>query len=170
MTGFVPLRTHRLRRRAAVALVLGFGMAGWPAAVAGQNRDPGEVLEEASRRYEALTGFCASFQQSLEVPLLRQTTNSAGTLCQAKPNLLAMRFSEPAGDVVVADGEHFWVYYPSSDPVQVIRFDMGEHPGGIDFHEEFLGSPAERYTLSYVGEEPVGGTGGLAIARRACGP
>lgn len=145
------------RRTTAVAVTVAVGLAGWASPAVGQTRDPAGVLEEASRRYSSLSGFCAQFQQRLEVPLLRQITDSAGTLCQAKPNLLAMRFSEPAGDVIVADGEHFWVYYPSSDSVQVIQFEMGAHPGGIDFHEEFLGSPGERYDVAYVGDEPVDG-------------
>ena len=146
---------------AFVLTLLGFGTMAGP--VMGQIRDPAEVLEYASQRYQDLSGFCAHFEQSLEVPLLRQTTNSEGSLCQAKPNLLAMRFTDPAGDVIVADGEYFWVYYPSSDPVQVIRFTMGAHPGGIDFHEQFLASPAERYTLDFRGEAPVNGVMALVV-------
>jgi outer membrane lipoprotein-sorting protein len=146
-----------------LSLMVTLGMAGGPEEVSGQVRDPVAVLEEASQRYGALSGFCARFEQSMEVPLLRQTTNSEGSLCQAKPNLLAMRFSDPAGDVIVADGEFFWVYYPSSDPIQVIRFDMGSHPGGIDFHEEFLASPADRYTMDFVGEDAVNGAMAFVI-------
>lgn len=154
----------------SLALMVISGLFGGLEPAAGQVRDPAEVLEEASRRYQSLSGFCAHFEQSLEVPLLRTTTDSEGSLCQAKPNLLAMRFSEPAGDVIVADGEFFWVYYPSSDPKQVIRFDMGAHPGGIDFHQEFLASPAERYSLDYVGEDPVNGVMALVVSLVPKGP
>jgi outer membrane lipoprotein-sorting protein len=68
-----------------------------------------------------------------------------------------MRFSDPEGDVVVADGESFWVYYPSSDPRQVLQFDMETHPGGVDFHREFLEAPGGKYELEYLGEESLSG-------------
>jgi outer membrane lipoprotein carrier protein len=114
-------------------------------------------MEEASSRYREVQSFCASFSQTLSVPLLDQTTRSAGSLCQERPNLFAMRFTEPRGDALVADGQWFWVFYPSSDPRQVLQFDMGARPGGVDFHREFLESPGEKYELTYLGEETVGG-------------
>ncbi len=115
------------------------------------------LLEEAGSRYRDVQAFCAGFDQSMEVPLLGETTYSRGTLCQAQPNLFSMRFSDPPGDVVVADGEFFWAYYPSVDPVQVLRFPMGVRPGGIDFQREFLQDPGAKYELVYVGEETLHG-------------
>lgn len=111
------------------------------------------LLEEAGERYRNVQSFCADFQQALYVPLLRETTQSAGTLCQKKPNFFAMRFTDPLGDVLLADGESFWVYYPSSDPRQVLQFSMETQPGGVDFQRDFLESPGEKYELSYEGEE-----------------
>lgn len=111
------------------------------------------LLEEAGERYRTVQSFCAEFEQDLYVPLLRETTHSAGTLCQKKPNLFAMRFTDPMGDVLLADGESFWIYYPSSDPRQVLQFSMETQPGGVDFHREFLDSPGEKYELFYEGEE-----------------
>ena len=116
------------------------------------------LMNEASARYSEVQAFCASFHQSVSIPLLDQITPSRGSLCQRKPNFFAMRFTEPDGDLIVADGEWFWVFYHSSDPRQVLQFDMGARPGGVDFHREFLDSPGEKYDLSYVGEDSVGGT------------
>jgi outer membrane lipoprotein-sorting protein len=127
------------------------------AAAAGQDNRALVLLEEAGARYRAIQGFCASFQQTLEVPLLRETTRSSGTLCEERPNLFAMRFTDPQGDLLVADGEFFWVYYPSSDPRQVLQFDLEVPPGGVDFHREFLDAPAEKYEMEYVGEEVLSG-------------
>lgn len=115
------------------------------------------LLEEAGARYRELSGFCAEFRQILEVPLLRETTESLGSLCQERPNLFAMRFRDPQGDLLIADGSWFWVYYPSSDPRQVLQFEMESRPGGVDFHREFLESPGEKYELHYLGEETVAG-------------
>jgi len=120
--------------------------------------DPAVVLmQKAGARYRQVRGFCARFEQELAVPLLRDTTYSSGSLCQERPNLLAMRFSDPAGDAVVADGDSFWVYYPSSDPGQVLQFAMEVRPGGLDFHQEFLDEPEKKYALTYLGEESVQG-------------
>ena len=115
------------------------------------------LMEEAGIRYSDVRGFCANFEQTLSVPLLGETTHSKGTLCQESPNLFAMRFSDPEGDVLVADGEFFWVYYPSSDPRQVLQFDMETQPGGVDFHREFLEAPGEKYQMEYLGEESLSG-------------
>jgi len=125
--------------------------------VSAQDAEASDLLEEAGAQYEALEGFCAEFSQTLFVPLLEETNRSRGSLCQARPNLFAMRFTEPDGDVLVSDGDWFWIYYPSSDPKQVLQFDMATAPGGLDFHREFLADPEERYDLSYHGEESVSG-------------
>ena len=117
------------------------------------------LMEEAGARYRDIQGFCATFEQVLMVPLLGETTYSKGSLCQESPNLFAMRFSDPEGDLLVADGESFWVYYPSSDPRQVLQFDMEVRPGGVDFQREFLERPGEKYEMTYLGEEPVSGRG-----------
>ena len=115
------------------------------------------LMEAAGASYREVGSFCAAFQQALAVPLLNETTHSKGSLCQEKPNLFAMRFSEPEGDILVADGESFWVYYPSSDPRQVLQFDMEVRPGGADFHRDFLEAPGEKYELEYLGEESLSG-------------
>lgn len=152
-------------RRVGRWLPLYTAMAIWPlqpvlergGGLAAQEPDAATLMEEAGTRYRALEGFCAAFRQTLVVPLLDQVTDSRGRLCQEKPNLFAMRFTEPEGDAIVADGEWFWVYYPSSDPRQVLQFAMGDHPGGMDFHGEFLDSPQEKYTMSYLGREILDG-------------
>lgn len=144
-------------RLALVGCVVGALSAGSGPGLAAQEERALALLEEAGERYRDTQGFCADFKQALHVPLLRETTQSAGTLCQEKPNLFAMRFTDPMGDVLLADGESFWVYYPSSDPRQVLQFSMETQPGGVDFHREFLETPGEKYELSYVGEEPLEG-------------
>jgi len=147
-----------LLKRCLLATVMISSMAvmGVPALFA-QELTALSLMEEAGVRYRDVSGFCAGFAQTLSVPLLEETTESKGTLCQESPNLFAMRFSDPEGDILVADGEFFWVYYPSSDPRQVLRFDMETRPGGLDFHREFLEAPEEKYEMEYLGEESLSG-------------
>ena len=134
-------------------LAVGMGVTGLSA----QDATALALMEEAGARYREIRGFCAIFEQALSVPLLGETTYSKGSLCQESPTLFAMRFSDPEGDVLVADGDSFWVYYPSSDPRQVLQFDMEVRPGGVDFHREFLEAPGEKYELEYLGEESLSG-------------
>ena len=152
----MKLRRWRLVRQAVTT-----GLAVWltfPAShLTGQEERALSLMREASARYSQVDAFCARFEQELVVPLLGETTHSSGSLCQARPNLFAMRFDDPPGDLVVADGDYFWVYYPSSDPRQVLQFAMEVRPGGLDFHREFLDSPEEKYELDYEGEATVQG-------------
>jgi outer membrane lipoprotein carrier protein len=146
-----------LRAGIAVFLLIGLPtLVPTPVAVSAQDATAIALMEEAGARYQMLDAFCADFTQSLEVPLIGETHDSRGSLCQGKPDLFAMRWTEPAGDRVVADGEFFWVYYPSVDPAQVLQFSMTVRPGGVDFQREFLEAPGEKYTLAYVREETLG--------------
>ncbi len=128
------------------------------------------VMEQAADRYARIDAFCATFDQTLEVPLLGETHYTKGELCQARPDLFVMRWSDPAGDEVVADGEFFWVYYPSADPGQVLQFSMEVRPGGLDFHREFLEAPSDKYELTYVGEELLEGVPVDVISARPLAP
>lgn len=114
------------------------------------------LLQEASARYAPVSTLCAEFVQHLAVPLLEQERTARGRLCQSRPNLFAMRFTDPAGDLIVIDGTSFWYYLPSSDPRQAFRAPV-ERAGGQDFHREFLENPAQKYTATYEGAETVAG-------------
>ena len=138
--------------------------------LSGQDPTALSLLEEAGARYGSVNGFCAHFQQLLMVPLLNDSTSSEGSLCQESPNLFAMRFSDPEGDLLVADGEFFWVFYPSSDPRQVFQFEIEARPGGMDFHREFLEAPAGKYEMEYLGEEAISGQGTHVISLKPIQP
>lgn len=115
------------------------------------------ILEAASARYRALDGFCADFEQELYVALLRQTTTSRGELCQRPPGRFEMRFTEPEGDRIVADGSHIWIYFPSTDPGQAFQIRAEGAEGRFDFHAEFLSEPGLRYRSTLEGTDEVAG-------------
>lgn len=158
-------------RRPAVSGALGAALLALSAAapVRGQDR-AAQALQAASARYQEIQTLCADFQQVLTVTLLGEEKASRGALCQRRPNLFFMRFSEPAGDEVVADGTWFWVYYPSMNPGQVIRLPLDPARGGLDFYREFLESPGEKYDATLEGEEAVTGRRTLRIALRPRAP
>lgn len=161
-----PFR-HPLRRGLPLLLLAALFLL--PAPAAAQDRAL-EALEAASERYAGITTVCADFHQILTVTLLGTRNESRGELCQRRPNLFFMRFTEPGGDEVVADGEWFWIYYASIDPEQVVRLPLDPARGGLDFYREFLESPAERYEASLEGEEEVTGRGTLRILVRPRAP
>lgn len=119
--------------------------------------DPYAILERASAAYEALRSIQADFRQEARNPLLRRTVRSRGTLYQRQPDFFLMRFEEPAGDVIVSDGDHIWVYYPSVDSAQVLRMPAARGAGATDLRSQFIGDPAGRFRASLRGEEAVDG-------------
>ena len=117
-----------------------------------------QVLEAAAARYRGATAICADFSQERTVTLLRETRRGRGRLCQQQPNLFMMRFSEPSGDRVIADGKDFCQYTPSTDAKQAICIPMARAGNSYDFHKEFLDRPAEKYNLRLNGQEAVDGS------------
>ena len=108
-----------------------------------------QILLRAERAYEALRTMRATFVQDLTVPLLDDTQRSRGEIFHSKPDRFLMRFSDPAGDIVVADGSSLWLYYPSTDPGQVIRTSGGE-AGRLDLQREFLSDPTRENSSAWT--------------------
>lgn len=116
------------------------------------------VLQRAAAAYAGVRSMRADFVQRRENPLLGSTTTSRGTLYQRSPDRFALRYSQPAGDAIVADGKYFWVYYPSADRRQVIRAPASpEGAGAVDLKAQFIGNPLERFRYTYHGTEQSGG-------------
>ncbi len=129
-----------------------------PLGMGGAAQEPSHALAEAAVLYGEVRDMCADFQQVIEVRLLgSRTIESAGRVCQRRPNLFSMRFSDPDGDMVVSDGDHVWVYYPSIDEQQVTRFPAASSPGGRDFFREFLEDPGARYETEEGDVESIDG-------------
>lgn len=127
-----------------------------PAAAAQESGTALRALEGAAERYREVSAICADFEQVIEVRLVGITRESRGRVCQRRPNLFSMRFSDPQGDMVVSDGAHVWVYYPSVEEQQVVRHPAAGSAGRHDFFREFLEHPAGRYSVRDGGTERVG--------------
>lgn len=100
----------------------------------------------------------ATFEQTLTNPLTGGSATARGEFQLQRPGRLAIRFTDPAGDRIVADGRAIWLYLPSSTPGQVIRRAMnGGAPLPIDITGEFLDSPRAKYDIADGGEDAVDG-------------
>jgi outer membrane lipoprotein carrier protein len=124
-----------------------------------QSADDGAaILMRASAAYENVRSLQADFVMNFENPLLRQRITSRGTIYQRQPDRIALRFTEPDGDMIVGDGQYFWVYYPSNNPQQVMRSSAaaaGET--GVNLQAQFVGNPVARFNHTLEGAEDVGG-------------
>jgi outer membrane lipoprotein carrier protein len=116
-----------------------------------------QILSQAEAAANGVRSLEADFTQTLTVPLLNQNQRSTGKLYQRKPDRFLMRFSDPAGDVIVADGRHFWLYYPSTDRTQVMRTTIAQGGEAVDLQAQFLSNPNQRFVSTVAGEEAVGG-------------
>ena len=120
------------------------------------------ALRRASTAYAGIRSLQADFTQTMDNPLLGRRTNSSGTVYQRRPDRFLMKFAQPAGDLIVSDGEFFWIYYPSADARQVIKTKAGA-VGGLDLQAQFIGDPTKRFTHTTQGTEQVAGRPALVL-------
>ena len=130
------------------------------------------IMQRAEAANSAIRSLEADFTQVLTVPLLESTQRSRGKLYLSRPGKFSMRFTDPAGDLLVADGRSVWMYYPSTDRKQVIKASVAAAGEEIDFHRQFLSNSAARYNASLGGTESVGGqqTYALTLTPKTRGP
>jgi len=139
----------------AVLLLAGLLLSG-PAPATSQ--DAQAIIGRSARVYRSLSSLRADFVQVIDNPMI-DSAESKGTLVQAGPDKLSMRFSDPPGEAIVIDGKHVWVYTPSTVPDQVIRLaaPSGGPVYGYNLLAWFLDRPAERYRASYLRADRTGG-------------
>jgi outer membrane lipoprotein carrier protein len=132
-------------------------LAAGPGAVHAQG-SAAAVLARAQTAYDQTTTLRAQFRQMIDNPMLGEPEPSYGTLYLSPPDRFAMRFSDPEGDRIVADGEWLWLYTPSTTPNQVIKQPVPSAGAATpNLFAQFVDRPLERYAASYVGSETVDG-------------
>ncbi|MGQ0713624.1 MAG: LolA family protein [Gemmatimonadaceae bacterium] len=123
------------------------------------------TLDRAVAAYQDIRTMRATFTQTITNPLLGVTVKSAGQMVQRRPNHAAVRFTDPAGDQIVADGTWVWFYLPSSTPGQVIRTRIkpGDR-GSPDLTAQFLDAPKSRFDITDLGRDTVNGRPARVLA------
>jgi outer membrane lipoprotein carrier protein len=144
-----------------LVLLLGFLTASPPlltgrAGLAAQ--DAQAIVGRSSRVYRSLSSLRAEFVQVIENPMI-DSAESRGTLVQAGQDKLSMRFSDPPGEAIVIDGQHVWVYTPSTTPGQVLRLAVpsGGPVYGYNMLAWLLDRPAERYRAAFLRTDQLNG-------------
>jgi outer membrane lipoprotein carrier protein len=129
----------------------------WPPS-ASWAQDAPAALARAERVYAAVKSVRADFEQTITNPMLGGPETSRGTLYLVKPDRFAMRFADPAGDRVVADGTWLWAYTPSTVPNQVIRQPIPASGAATpNLFAQFVERPLERYEVTALGRDTVAG-------------
>jgi len=159
MSGRTDAPTHRRtgpRRGAVPGIVLAGALA--LAAAPARAQDANAILDRSVAAYAKVTSLRADFVQEVSDPMIGGSEPSRGEFLQQKPGRFAMRWSQPRGDLIVADGEYLWVYLPSSTPGQVVRTRLTGRAGeSADIIAEFLERPHERFGAAYVRADHAGG-------------
>ena len=108
------------------------------------------IARHAAEVYRGLSSFRADFVQVIADSMLGQLVTK-GRLTQSGSSKLSMRFTDPAGDAIVMDGQALWVYTPSTTPNQVIKLPPPSGPNfGPNVVAWLLDKPTERYQITYV--------------------
>lgn len=154
---------------AALALFVP-GMAHAQASASGaaaSGTDVRRILARADSVYDALTSLQAQFEQTIDVTLLGRSSTGSGTWYQKGRGRFKMDFGPPkAEDEIVADGQHLWLYYPSTHPNQVIRSTIDANVTGagmVDLQGRIFDEAAEGYDAELEGRETLDGHGTLRI-------
>ena len=149
MSWFRRLTSH-VSRLTAVALAVA-------TPVAASQPDAKAIVSRAAVAYRQLTSLEAAFTQRIDDPMVG-LLESEGHVWQAGNDRLAMRFSDPAGEAVVMDGRHLWIYTPSTAPGQVIRVPVPERPTyGFNVLAWILDRPTERYSVTFLRQDRIAG-------------
>ncbi|MEJ2482474.1 MAG: outer membrane lipoprotein carrier protein LolA [Gemmatimonadota bacterium] len=165
-----PIRLRRCRpapltARSAIVLssVLFWAAMLTPGIAIGQEADGPpvrELLARAEATYNGLSSMRARFDQTIEITLLGRKRTGSGEWYQKGRGRFKMDFSDPEGDLIVADGSTLWLYYPSTHPGQVIRSTIDANATGagmVDLQGRIFEQAAEAYDAVLDGRREVEG-------------
>ena len=126
-----------------------------------------ELLDRVVAAHTALRSLKVSFDQVIQNPLTGSSAPSRGEMLQKGQRFLAIHFSQPKGDLIVADGQVLWVYLPSTNPGQVFRIPIGAQgsavAGSVDVLSVFFQQPRGHYEVKDAGVSPIDGRDAHAI-------
>ncbi len=115
------------------------------------------LYRKAATRFANARTIRAGFEQTLISPMAKSPRLSRGEMLQRPPARFAFRFTDPAGDLVLADGEALWVYLPSTAKGQVLKLPR-ELGSAFDVVTKLLANPGDKNQVRVVPEaDMVGG-------------
>lgn len=148
--------------RPTSALALGLATAALSAAA--QPPAPAATIDRAAKAFQQAGSVRATFEQTLVNPLTGNQAKSTGELALAQPNKFSLRFTQGAGDRVVADGKWLWVYLPSAAPGQVLKLSAkAKSSVGLDIVGDILTAPRAKFDVADGGAATIDGRATHAV-------
>lgn len=114
-------------------------------------------VDRAVSAWAKVKSMSGTFEQTVTNPLMRSSAVAKGTFAQQRPNKLAVRFTDPSGDAIIADGSHLWIYLQQAAPGQVMKRRASDEMALPIDAGQFLDSPATKYEIVSKGAESVSG-------------
>jgi outer membrane lipoprotein carrier protein len=122
------------------------------------------MITRAVAAWAKVNTLRATFEQTIVNPITGSTMKARGELQQRKPSRLAITFTDPAGDRIVADGKNVWVFLPSATPGQVIKMTNAQAGAATtDLIGQFLTTPRRKYDATDTGVDSVNGRATRAL-------
>ncbi len=109
----MPIRFSRL---AVVIFLFYSSFIVQHSAFAAQTASVQTVVKKLQARYDSTTGFHADFKQEVESATLGQKVEAHGKVFFKKPGRMRWEFIDPE-QLLVSDGEFFWLYQPKENQV-----------------------------------------------------
>lgn len=135
------------------ALTLGTQAPGSGSTTAAATQDAEAIARAADAALESLRSLGAEFDQEVVNPILERTSTGRGTLLYKAPDRFRIAYADPVGDVVVNDGDHVWIFLPSSQPGQVIRQPSEE--SGVQNPLTYLRDLRRHFEATHAGRETI---------------
>jgi outer membrane lipoprotein carrier protein len=127
-------------------------------------QSPDATINRAIAAWSKVKTLRATFEQTITNPITGSNLSSRGELQQRKPNKLAITFSDPAGDRIVADGKYVWLYLQSATPGQVVKMSITDvGAANTDLIGQFLNTPRRKYDAVDAGADKVAGRPARAL-------
>ena len=82
--------------------------------------------EQMTTFTRGLKGLDAQFQQRVYDPNGRQSETSSGNVMLSAPRQFRWEYQKPSPQLIVADGDHIWIYDPDLEQVTVRNQSMAE--------------------------------------------
>jgi outer membrane lipoprotein carrier protein len=115
------------------------------------------TLDRAVTAYKLIRTMRGTFEQTIRNPLTGSNLSARGEFQQQFPNRIAIRFSDPKGDLLIVDGAIAWLYLPSTNPGQAYKVPAAAGGSSLNIIEQFLTEPTTRYTVTSTGAAMVAG-------------
>ncbi len=162
----------RRSAHAASALCAALVAGAAPARAQGAAPAARAAVQHAVDAWATVRTVRATFDQTVTNALTGTSAHASGEYQQRRPDRLAVRFRDPDGDRIVADGAWLWLYLPSGAPGQVIRRPDRGGSGTVDLTGAFLDDPFAKYDLADGGAATLDGRPArvVALTPRAGGP